>query len=69
MPLLGRIPLEPEVSLANDAGKPLSVAAPTSGAGSVFAAIADRIADDLLPPVDMAGCTARMLAAVEQALG
>jgi ATP-binding protein involved in chromosome partitioning len=69
VPLLGRIPLEPEVSLANDAGKPLSVAAPNSAAGSVFASIANRIADDLLPPVDMAGCTARMLAAVEQALG
>jgi ATP-binding protein involved in chromosome partitioning len=69
VPLLGRIPLEPEVSLANDAGTPLSVAAPHSAAGAVFAAIANRIADDLLPPVDMAGCTARMLAAVEQALG
>ena len=45
------------------------MAAPGSAAGSVFAAIADRIADELLPPVDMAGCTARMLAAVEQALG
>ncbi len=37
VPLLGSIPLEPEVSLANDAGKPLSVAAPNSAAGSVFA--------------------------------
>jgi ATP-binding protein involved in chromosome partitioning len=69
VPLLGRIPLEPDVSLANDAGKPLSVAAPNSAAGAVFASIANRIADDLLPPVDMAGCTARMLAAVETALG
>jgi len=69
VPLLGNIPLEPDVSLANDAGTPLSVAAPTSAAGSVFAAIADRIADELLPPVNMDGCTARMLAAVEQALG
>jgi len=69
VPLLAQIPLEPEVSLANDAGKPLSVAAPGSAAGSVFADIANRIADELLPPVDMAGCTARMLAAVEQALG
>ncbi|MEA2901853.1 MAG: ATP-binding protein involved in chromosome partitioning [Actinomycetota bacterium] len=68
-PLLGSIPLEPAVSLANDAGTPLSVASPGSAAGAVFAAIADRIADELLPPVDMAGCTARMLAAVEQALG
>ena len=69
VPLLAQVPLEPEVSAANDAGKPLSVAAPTSAAGSAFAAAADRIADDLLPPVDMAGCTARMLATVEAALG
>ncbi|HJV08308.1 MAG TPA: Mrp/NBP35 family ATP-binding protein [Acidimicrobiales bacterium] len=69
VPLLAQVPLEPEVSAANDAGRPLSVAAPESGAGAAFAAAADRIADDLLPPVDMAGCTARMLATVEAALG
>ena len=63
------MPLEPEVSAANDAGTPLSVAAPASAAGAAFAAAADRIADELLPPVDMAGCTARMLATVEAALG
>jgi ATP-binding protein involved in chromosome partitioning len=67
--LLAQVPLEPEVSAANDAGTPLSVAAPLSAAGSAFAAAADRIADELLPPVDMAGCTARMLATVEAALG
>ena len=69
VPLLGQVPLEPDVSRANDAGTPLSVAAPTSGAGSAFAAIADRIADDLLPPVNMSGCTARLLEAAEHALG
>ena len=69
VPLVARVPLEPEVSAANDAGRPLSVAAPGSAAGSAFAAAADRIADELLPPVDMAGCTARMLATVEAALG
>jgi len=69
VPLLAQVPLEPEVSAANDEGRPLSVAAPTSAAGSAFAAAADRIADELLPPVDMAGCTARMLATVEAALG
>jgi ATP-binding protein involved in chromosome partitioning len=69
VPLLAQVPLEPEVSAANDAGRPLSVAAPASKAGSAFAAAADRIADELLPPVDMAGCTARMLATVEAALG
>jgi ATP-binding protein involved in chromosome partitioning len=69
VPLLAQVPLEPEVSAANDAGRPLSVAAPASAAGAAFAAAADRIADELLPPVDMAGCTARMLATVEAALG
>ncbi len=67
--LVGQIPLEPAVSAANDAGTPLSVAAPTSAAGSEFSAIAARIVEDLLPPVDMGGCTARVLAAAKAALG
>jgi ATP-binding protein involved in chromosome partitioning len=69
VPLVGQIPLEPAVSAANDAGTPLSVAAPDSAAGAAFASIAGRIVDELLPPVDMGGCTARVLAAVEAALG
>ncbi|MDQ4097674.1 MAG: Mrp/NBP35 family ATP-binding protein, partial [Actinomycetota bacterium] len=69
VPLVGQIPLEPAVSSANDAGTPLSVAAPDSDAGAAFAEIARRIAENLLPPVDMGGCTARVLAAVEGALG
>lgn len=66
--LVGQIPLEPAVSSANDAGTPLSVAAPSSAAGNEFAAIAGRIVDDLLTPVDMGGCTARVLAAAKAAL-
>jgi ATP-binding protein involved in chromosome partitioning len=69
VPVVGQIPLEPAVSAANDAGTPLSVAAPESAAGAVFAAIAERIVGELLPPVDMGGCTARVLAAVDAALG
>ncbi len=69
VPLIASVPLEPAVSAANDAGKPLSVAAPDSGAGAVFAGAADRIANELLPPIDMTGCTARVLTAVETALG
>ena len=68
IPLLAQVPLEPEVSTANDSGTPLSVHAPGSAAGRAFTAVATRIVDDLLPPVDMSGCTARMLAAVEQSL-
>ena len=69
VPLIGQIPLEPAVSAANDAGTPLSVAAPSSAAGGAFADIARQIVEDLLPPVDMGGCTARVLAAVESAFG
>jgi ATP-binding protein involved in chromosome partitioning len=69
VPLLGQVPLEPAVSTANDTGRPLSTTAPDSAAGQVFASIAERIASELLPPVDMAGCTARMLADVEEKLG
>ena len=69
VPLVGQIPLEPAVSNANDAGRPLSVAAPGSQAASAFADVARRIAEELLPPVNMEGCTARVLAAAEAALG
>lgn len=69
VPLLARIPLEPAVSAANDAGRPLSVAAPASRAGAAFGEVARRIAEDLLPPIDMAGCSARVLAAAQAALG
>jgi ATP-binding protein involved in chromosome partitioning len=69
VPLLGQVPLEPAVSAANDSGQPLSMSAPDSAAGQVFASIAERITSELLPPVDMAGCTARMLDAVEEKLG
>ena len=69
VPLLGQVPLQPEVSEANDEGRPLSVAAPTSAAGRVFSDVAERIATDLLPPIDMTDCTARVLASVEATLG
>ena len=68
VPLLAQIPLEPAVSAANDAGRPLSVAAPEAASSTAFSAVAARIVEDLLPPVDMSGCTARMLAAVEAAV-
>src|SRR5207244_9755023 len=68
VPLLAHIPLEPEVSAANDAGRPLSVAAPEAASSTAFASVAARIVEELLPPVDMSGCTARLMAAVEESL-
>ena len=66
--LLGQIPLEPTVAAAGDAGEPVA----TSGEGpaaDAFRAIARRIVDHTVPPVQMAGCSARLLEQVEKALG
>lgn len=66
VPLVGRIPIEPAVSAGGDGGVPVALG---DGPGSSqFHAIAEHIISDLVPPVSMASCTARMLAAVEAAL-
>jgi ATP-binding protein involved in chromosome partitioning len=60
-PLVARIPLEPEVSRGGDAGRPVALSDPESPAGSAFHTLATRVVEDLLPPVEMSGCTARIL--------
>jgi ATP-binding protein involved in chromosome partitioning len=67
VPLIGEIPLDPEISAAGDAGDP--VALREGPLGDVWRGIATRILEDVAPPVQMAGCTARMLERVEEALG
>ncbi len=59
-PLVASIPLEPEVSQGGDTGNPIALAAPDSPAGTAFNTLAARIVEELLPPVEMAGCTARI---------
>ncbi|MFM8238387.1 MAG: Mrp/NBP35 family ATP-binding protein [Actinomycetota bacterium] len=59
-PLVGEIPIESAVSTGGDAGRPVVIADPTSPAAAALRGVADRIVDELLPPVEMAGCTARM---------
>ncbi len=72
-PLLGRIPLEASLSAGGDAGRPVVL----DGDGPAALALREvvrRIVTDIAPPapagdqVDMAGCSARMLAAVAAAL-
>ncbi|HEX7165454.1 MAG TPA: Mrp/NBP35 family ATP-binding protein [Acidimicrobiales bacterium] len=67
-PLLGSIPLDPTVAAGGDTGQPAALAA-GGAVAEAFAAIADRVATAALPVVEMAGCTARLLDAVEDALG
>jgi len=67
VPLLGQVPLEPSVAAGGDAGAPVSLDG-TGAAAEVFRTIARRIVDDIAPPTNMAGCSARMLGLVTEAL-
>jgi len=57
-PLLGQIPIEPTVAAGGDAGEPVSLAG-SGPAADAFRAIADQIVRETVPPVQMAGCSAR----------
>lgn len=64
--LLGEIPIEAEVSTGGDHGHPAALG--TGAAAKVFADIANQIVEVVSPPVEMAGCSARMFDLVEAAL-
>jgi ATP-binding protein involved in chromosome partitioning len=59
-PLVATVPIEPAVSLDGDAGNPVVLAHPDSAAARALTALAQRIVTELLPPPEMAGCTARI---------
>jgi ATP-binding protein involved in chromosome partitioning len=65
-PLVGEVPIEAAVSEGGDIGKPVVIAHPDSPAGQSLRAIAEQIVTELLPPVEMAGCTARMFDLLNQ---
>jgi ATP-binding protein involved in chromosome partitioning len=65
--LLGRVPIEPSVAAGGDAGTPVALAG-SGRAADEFRAIARRIVDEVAPPANMAGCSARMLQMVTAAL-
>jgi ATP-binding protein involved in chromosome partitioning len=66
--LLGQIPIEPSVAFGSDSGEPVAIAG-RGPAADAFRAIAARITSDIAPPVNMAGCSARLLETIEIALG
>ncbi len=67
VPLVGQIPLDASIAAAGDAGEP--VAGSEGLVGEVFRVIAGRIFYEIAPRMEMDGCSARMLANVEAALG
>jgi len=65
-PLLGSVPIESVVSEGGDTGEPAVLAG--GAAAEVLRSIATAIAEEYVPPVEMAGCSARMLDAAMEAL-
>lgn len=66
VPLLGRIPLEPSVAAGGDTGQPIALG--SGAAADAFREIARIVVEEAVPPVAMAGCSARMLDAAIAAL-
>jgi ATP-binding protein involved in chromosome partitioning len=66
-PLVGSVPIEAAVSEGGDAGKPV-VLDTDDPAARELNRIAEQIATVLLPPVEMAGCTARIFELAQQNL-
>jgi len=67
VPLLGQVPIEPAVAAGGDHGEPAVLS--EGPAADAFRAIADLLVEEYVPPVEMAGCSARMLDAAIAALG
>jgi ATP-binding protein involved in chromosome partitioning len=68
VPLVASIPIEPAVAEAGDTGKPVVLADADGPAAAAFHGLAAAVVDEILPPIEMAGCTARILElAVERA--
>jgi ATP-binding protein involved in chromosome partitioning len=66
VPLIARIPIESAVAEGGDHGQPVAL---SSGVASeAFNELAREIVEDLAPPADMSGCSARLLDAVNMAL-
>lgn len=65
VPLLGEIPLDPEVVIGGDDGAPVVRAHPDSPAALVFGAIAKSLTD-LVPPAADDSCTSRIAILEEQ---
>ena len=66
--LLGQVPIEAGVAAGGDAGQPIVMTGSTPAAVALRG-IAEKIVTETVPVVAMAGCSARLLDAVEATLG
>jgi ATP-binding protein involved in chromosome partitioning len=65
VPLLAEISLRAEINQGGDSGEPVVLSEPSDG---VFHELAQRVLNDVAPPVGALGCSARLLDAIERAV-
>jgi ATP-binding protein involved in chromosome partitioning len=65
-PLLGSIPIDATVTAGGDSGRPVVLG--EGPAADAYREIVELIATEAAPPINMEGCSARLLAAAETAL-
>ena len=68
VPLVGSIPLHPEVAAAGDAGVPVLLSGAESETAPVFEEMARVLAEEVAPRLETESCTARLLQRVEDAV-
>jgi ATP-binding protein involved in chromosome partitioning len=68
VPLLARIPIDSSVAHGGDDGTPVVLQDPPGPASIALRELVERIVDEAVPPVEMAGCSARMMDAMLAAL-
>jgi ATP-binding protein involved in chromosome partitioning len=66
VPLVGSIPLHPDLAAAGDAGTP--VAAGEGELAAIFAELARTVAEEVAPRVEASSCSARMMERVKAAV-
>jgi ATP-binding protein involved in chromosome partitioning len=66
-PLIAQVPIEPAVATNGDDGRPVVTGAPDTAAAGAFSELARAVAEELLPPVEMSSCTARIADLVAKA--
>ena len=68
VPLVGSIPLHPDLAAAGDAGVPVVLANEGSETATVFEELARVVAEEVAPLIETESCTARLLERVEAAV-
>jgi len=66
VPLIGTIPLHPDMAASGDTGRPVALG--DGGLAAVFSGLAAAVAEHIAPVLETSGCTARLLDAVADAV-